>query len=56
MNQIHIFSGGNITELYFIYNFVLGKTVLVVLVAKHPIFYQASLFFLHPYKQLFMFA
>ena len=32
------------TELQFIKNLTLGKTGLEVLVAKHPIFYLASLF------------
>ena len=33
------------TELQLLYIFVLGKTCLVVLVAKHPILFIASLFF-----------
>ena len=36
------------TELQFIYNLTLGKTGLEVLVAKHPIFYLASLFWYIP--------
>ena len=44
------------TEMQFILNLVLGKTGLVVLKAKHNIFYLALLFVLYPNKQLLMFA
>ena len=37
------------TELHSIKNLILGKIVLVVLVAKHPIFYLASLFCYVPF-------
>ena len=32
------------TELQLLYILILGRTCLVVLVAKHPILYKASLF------------